>query len=132
MSNRSFRGILLKWVSLFVALSAVPYLAPAQNAGSDGSVTLRGTVTGQDDQPVPGATIRNLTEKSYTTSDADGKYTLYIKDASRSVIEFSFIGMDKGPRQPVRVSIQISVCNGHRRCSGRRGFSMYPQIRPFK
>lgn len=94
MSSKSFRDTLLKWVFLVVSLSAFPYLALAQNAGRNGAVTLKGTVSDQDGQPIPGATIQNLTEKSYTTSDSDGKYTLYVKDASSAVIEFSFIGMD--------------------------------------
>ena len=90
MSVNRLRTSFLKGTVLLLAMlfASATYLS-AQNA-----TTLKGRITDSDGQPVAGATIQNLTEKTFTTTDANGNYSLYVKDASNSEIEIAFLGME--------------------------------------
>ena len=73
---------------LAMLFASATYLS-AQNA-----TTVKGRVTDPDGQPVAGATIQNLTEKTFTTTDADGNYSLNVKDLKNAKIEVAFLGME--------------------------------------
>ena len=65
----------------------------AQNTASR-NVNLKGRVTGPDGQPIAGAVVQNLTEKTFASTDSDGNYTLLVKDPQKAEMEVSFLGMD--------------------------------------
>ena len=91
MKMRRFAGALLLTAFLFV----LGQPAMAQNAASKGkSMELKGQITDPDGQPIAGAAIQNLTEKTFTSSDANGNYTLSVKNPQTATIEVSFLGMD--------------------------------------
>lgn len=89
LKKAPFVGAILLTVLLLVF--ALP--AEAQNASSRG-IELKGRITDPEGLPVAGATIQNLTEKTYTTSDQDGRYALSVKDPRNATIEISFLGMN--------------------------------------
>ena len=78
---------------LTVLLLTVFLPVAAQNTASKG-VNLKGRVTGPDGQPIVGAVVQNLTENTYTSTDADGNYTLFVKDPQKATMEVTFLGMD--------------------------------------
>ena len=67
--------------SLFLTVLLLTVFLPvsAQNTASKG-VQVKGRITGPDGQPVVGAVVQNLTEKTFTSTDADGNYSLFVKD----------------------------------------------------
>ncbi len=67
----------------------------AQSTASKGKgIELKGRITDPEGEPVAGAAIQNLTEKTFTTSDSDGNYSLSVKDLQKALIEVSFLGME--------------------------------------
>ena len=70
-------------------------LVSVQIASAQGKGTLvKGRITDSEGQPVAGATIQNLTEKTYTTTDADGNYSLNVKDLNNATFEVAIMGME--------------------------------------
>lgn len=91
MKLRHSVGALLLTVFLF----AIGLPAMGQNAASKGKgIELKGQITDPDGSPIAGATIQNQTENTYTSSDADGNYTLSVKNPQTATIVVSFLGMD--------------------------------------
>ena len=89
LKKAPFVGAIL--LTVFLLAFALP--GNAQNASSRG-IELKGRITDSEGLPVVGATIQNLTEKTYTTSDLDGRYVLSVKDPRNATIEVSFLGMN--------------------------------------
>ena len=73
--------------------SFYPALAQGTSSGSAG-VNLKGRVTDSEGQPVVGAVVQNLTEKTFTSTGGDGSYTLFVKNPGDATIEISFLGME--------------------------------------
>ena len=70
-------------------------LVSVQIASAQGKGTLvKGRITDYEGQPVAGATVQNLTEKTYTTTDADGNYSLNVKDLNNATFEVAIMGME--------------------------------------
>ena len=88
MSVNHLRTSFLKGTVLLLAIlfGSATY-ATAQTA-------VKGRITDPDGQPVVGATVQNLTEKTFTTTDADGNYTLNVKDLKNALLEVGFLGME--------------------------------------
>ena len=57
------------------------------------SVEVSGTVTDENDEPLPGANVIERGTTNGTTTDADGRFTLQVTDGN-SIIVFSFIGYE--------------------------------------
>ena len=105
--------------------NAVTDLDGQQTPSAKGPVQLKGRITDQDGEPIPGATVRNLTENTYAITDAEGRYTLSVKNPRNSEIEVSFLGMEtvsealNGRSQfdlqlrPDRVFLEGSVVTGY-------------------
>ena len=89
MSVNRLKTSFLKGTVLCLAL-----LFGASTYVSAQTTALKGRITDPDGQPVVGATIQNLTEKTFTTTDADGYYTLNVKDPKNALIEIGFLGME--------------------------------------
>ncbi len=85
--NRLTNGILKRVVLLLTVLLLSVTFASAQT-------TVKGRITDPDGQPVVGATIQNLTEKTFTTTDENGNYSLNVKDPGSAEIEIAFLGME--------------------------------------
>ncbi|MBQ9893563.1 MAG: SusC/RagA family TonB-linked outer membrane protein [Bacteroidales bacterium] len=84
------------WTMLLTALmlaSFYPAFAQGTSSGSAG-VNLKGRVTDSEGQPVVGAVVQNLTEKTFTSTGGDGSYTLFVKKPGDATIEISFLGME--------------------------------------
>ena len=71
-------------------------------------ITLKGRITDPDGQPIVGAAVQNLPEKTFTSSDADGAYSLSVKNAQNAVIEVSFLGMET-VTEPLAGRTQLDV-----------------------
>lgn len=66
----------------------------AQNVGRASGITVRGTVSDVDGEPLVGATIRIANSKNVSSgaiTDMDGKYSISVPSES-AVLEFSFVG----------------------------------------
>lgn len=85
--NRLTKGFLKRTVLLLTVLLLSVTFASAQT-------TVKGRITDPDGQPVVGATIQNLTEKTFTTTDENGNYSLNVKDSGSAEIEIAFLGME--------------------------------------
>ncbi len=77
-----------------IALSPAATTAQQQGQAGRGALMLKGRITDQDGQPIAGAAIQNLTEKTYAITDVNGNYTLAVKNPRNATIEVSFLGMD--------------------------------------
>ena len=63
--------------------------AAGQNAGQ-----VRGTVSDIGGQPLAGVAVKEAgSANNYTLTDANGKYTIKVKDPSSASLEFSMLGM---------------------------------------
>lgn len=62
-----------------------------QNNGKPFS--LKGRIIDENGEPVPGVTIRNKKDDSYTLSDERGDYELLIKDPKGAELEYIYLGM---------------------------------------
>ena len=87
-------GISYKILDRQIALSVAPAAGTAQQGQSGRAGIVRGRITDQDGQPIAGAAIQNLTEKTYAITDVNGNYTLAVKDPRNTTLEVSFLGMD--------------------------------------
>ncbi|QDH78223.1 TonB-dependent receptor [Echinicola soli] len=56
-------------------------------------VTITGTVTDEEGEPLPGATVTVVGSSKGTVTDADGKYSLDVEEGE--TLQFSFIGFEK-------------------------------------
>ncbi|WP_241684813.1 carboxypeptidase-like regulatory domain-containing protein, partial [Cyclobacterium xiamenense] len=77
-------------------------------------VTVSGTVTDANGEPIPGATVSVPGTSIGTATDLDGKYSLTVPDGASLV--FSFIGFESqtvevGNRQTINISLVESTAN---------------------
>jgi len=56
-------------------------------------VTVKGTVVGSDDMPLPGVTVKLKGTKIGTSTDVDGNFQIKVHNRSNAVLEFSYVGM---------------------------------------
>ena len=76
------------------ALAENPTAAAGQlDQTGKGSVLVKGRVTDQNGEPIPGAAVRNLSDNTYAITDADGNYSLSVKNPQKCELEVSFLGM---------------------------------------
>ena len=76
------------------ALAENPSAAAGQlDQTGKGSVLIKGRVTDQNGDPIPGAAVRNLSDNTYAITDADGNYSLTVKNPQKCELEVSFLGM---------------------------------------
>ena len=81
-------------ISLYKAIDIGSYIESndSQTANSENLIlTVAGTVVDENSQSLPGASIVEKGTTNGTTTDADGKFSLNVKDEN-SVLVFSFIG----------------------------------------
>ncbi|SEJ50478.1 TonB-linked outer membrane protein, SusC/RagA family [Cyclobacterium xiamenense] len=81
---------------------------------SEFDVTVSGTVTDANGEPIPGATVSVPGTSIGTATDLDGKYTITVPDGASLV--FSFIGFESqtvevGNRQTINISLVESTAN---------------------
>ncbi|MBR5384275.1 MAG: SusC/RagA family TonB-linked outer membrane protein [Bacteroidales bacterium] len=97
---------------LMVLLLAFSQPITAQSTSSKSKgVELKGRVTDPEGQPIAGAVIQNLTEKTFTSTDTDGIFTLNIKNPQNSTMEVSFLGMETVTEElagRVQLNVQMS------------------------
>ena len=94
---RFLRGTILALMGLPLCLPAFAVVHPSATAsqqGQAGRVLVKGRVVDQNGDPIPGATVRNLADNSYAVTDAEGNYSLSVRDAGKCVLEVSFLGME--------------------------------------
>ena len=84
-------GISWKIIDKQIALSPAES-RPQQQSGRQ--VTVRGRVTDQDGEPLVGAAVQNLTDKTYAITDVDGNYVLDVKNPANAVLEISSLSME--------------------------------------
>ncbi len=132
--SKFLMGTVLAWALL--SFAAQPVLAGNPAGGSEpagaqwdqagkGAVQVKGRITDQNGDPVPGAAVRNLTENTYAIADEDGNFSLSVKNPAKAEIEVSFLGMETfteslGGRTrldvqmaPDRVFLEGSVVTGY-------------------
>ena len=90
MSVNHLRTQFLKGTVLLLAI----LFASVTNVAAQNAKVVKGRITDPDGQPIVGATIQNLTEKTFTTTDGDGNYTLSVKDLKNAMLEVAFLGME--------------------------------------
>ena len=91
--DKVFKGTGIAWkiIDKQIALSQTS----SGNQNGQGHVaTVRGRITDADGQPLPGAAVQNLTEKTFAVTDVNGNYELAVKDPAGAKLEISFLGMD--------------------------------------
>jgi TonB-linked SusC/RagA family outer membrane protein len=81
----SYLHFLLKILFIVIFLLFHPDVSAQQR-------TISGTVTGADNNPMPGVTVMVKGSTTGTTSGQDGKFTLSINESAR-ILVFSFMGM---------------------------------------
>ncbi len=86
VSMRPVYARLLCLLALWIGLGAAPL--HAQNGSSN--ITIRGTVTGDDDQPLPGVNVRHKEGTASTQTDEKGTYALSLPGSGTLV--FTFVG----------------------------------------
>jgi len=60
---------------------------------ADARVNITGTVTDEEGEPLPGATVTVLGTTKGTVTDVDGKYSIEVEEGA--TLQFSFIGFEK-------------------------------------
>lgn len=75
---------LVRSLGLMVCALLMPVMAFAQ------SITVRGSVVGTDNEPIPGAYVAVANTSNGTVTDLDGKFELSV--ASNATLEVSFMG----------------------------------------
>ncbi len=79
---------------VFVALSACPPSVKAQSTAQTAPVRkMSGTVLNADKEPIMGAIVRNMTDKTNAVTDADGRFSIEVKSA-RVSLEITYLGME--------------------------------------
>ncbi len=74
-----------------VHLGTAPVAAPLPPQAPAADLTVTGTVTGENQGPLPGVTVTVKGTQNGTITDADGRYRLTVADEN-AVLVFSFIG----------------------------------------
>ncbi|MCK8495323.1 TonB-dependent receptor [Spirosoma sp. RP8] len=87
------------------ALTPTGFQSQLSNAGQTLAVTIRGRVTGEDGQAIPGVSILLKGTNTGTVTNTDGDYSLTVPDANGTLV-FSFIGYST---QEVPVSNRATI-----------------------
>ena len=99
------------WSSpLRLLLSAMMFLAFSIGASAQ-SLQVTGTVTDNTGEPLIGANVIEQGSQTGTITDLDGKYVLMVKDASKAVLTFSYVGYET-VNEPVNNRKVINVTLG--------------------
>ncbi|MEG1585596.1 MAG: TonB-dependent receptor [Bacteroidales bacterium] len=89
--------------TLLIILSFISVMT-AQNT----SITISGTVVGEDDQALIGATIMEKNTKNATITQPDGSYSLRVNDPQKAILVYSYLGME-AQEIPVKGRKRIDV-----------------------
>ena len=79
--------LLLAWAA---AGAATPVLA--QEAESDGEITIAGVVVDEEAEPLPGVNVRIKNTSRGTATGADGQFSITIREDETKALLFSFVG----------------------------------------
>lgn len=71
--------------------AAITSADPAVSIYAEDAFIVSGTVSSEDDEPMPGVNVLEKGTTNGTTTDAEGKYSLSVRDGE-AVLVFSFIG----------------------------------------
>lgn len=74
-----------------VVVNAAPVLAPLQEV-------VTGTVTDDNNMPLPGVTVREMGANNGTQTDFDGNYSIAL-ESTDAVLQFSYVGMETVERE---------------------------------
>ena len=86
MKERFYPFFKINWLVLFVC-----FIYATNVYAQDKEVT--GVITGEDNEPLAGATVKIKNSQGGVIADLDGKFTLKAK--LREILEVSFLGMEK-------------------------------------
>src|SRR6185437_11316323 len=97
-----------KFLSFFMVLMLCGVLASAQNH------TVKGLVTGPDDNPIPGITVQIEGTNTATATNANGQYELSVP--SNATLVFTGVGFEKQTlKVGTRTSADVSMASGTKR-----------------
>lgn len=82
---KSLKKLIMKRFILLLLL-----IIPCLLANAQGLITVKGVVTDQTNQPVPGATVIEKSTKNAVVSNGEGAYTIKVKPTA--ILVFSFLG----------------------------------------
>ena len=74
----------LRQAGLMLCMFLLPFMASAQN------ITVKGSVVGSDNEPIPGAFVSVVNTSDGAVTDIDGRYT--VSAARNAVLEVSYMG----------------------------------------
>ncbi|HVI45017.1 MAG TPA: TonB-dependent receptor, partial [Chitinophaga sp.] len=108
----ALKGQPLKYVienrSVFIFPKPVTASANVSVAAEQPPADIRGRVTDETGNPLPGVSVRVKGTSQGATTTADGSYTLHIQQAGAIVLRFSYLGMQ--PQEvPVNGSATVNV-----------------------
>lgn len=84
-------GRMWKHIRLTLFLAVIAFSGYTQVAVAQSAITVKGTVTADNGDALPGASVILKGTSTGTTTDADGKYSLNIPDANGTLV-FTYIG----------------------------------------
>lgn len=90
--DKTLRGTGITWKIIDKQIALSP--APKGNTPPPGAVIVRGRVTDQDGEPLVGAAVQNLVDKTYAITDVDGNYALEVKNPAAATLEISSLSME--------------------------------------
>ena len=90
--SKTFAGTGIVWeiIDKQIALSPAISTTVQQN---DRALIVRGRITDQDGEPLVGAAVQNLSDKTYATTDFDGNYAIEIRNPATAILEISSFSM---------------------------------------
>ena len=107
--DKALRGTGIEWKIIDKQIALSP--ADVRQARQERGVTVRGRVTDQDGEPVVGAAVQNLADRTYAITDLDGNYAIEVKNPAAATLEFSSLSMET-VTQPLngrsRIDIQLT------------------------
>lgn len=92
--DKTLKGTGISWkiIDKQIALSPADNRTVLQQGGRQ--LTVRGRITDQDGEPLVGAAVQNLTDKTYAITDIDGNYVIEVKNPATAVMEISSLSME--------------------------------------
>ena len=92
--DKTLKGTGISWkiIDKQIALSPADNRTVVQQGGRQ--LTVRGRITDQDGEPLVGAAVQNLTDKTYAITDIDGNYVIEVKNPATAVMEISSLSME--------------------------------------
>lgn len=104
MNKKITHDLLKKFLFLLILAVSFTITATAQNA--DNALKVSGVITDENNQPLPGATVKVKNSDKAIATNASGEYTITV--GKGSVLIFSFIGY-RSQERPVLEAGKISV-----------------------